>query len=497
MTGNFNVIILESQNGFSERIREYLQSQGQSTHVASNLKDVTKVLKHLVTPVILAELPNDTKAANKYINECLKIPNLLDYPFIAVGLNTDKYKDRLSKFFKFASCQDKPVNHGEIMKALSFISENFIFPGMQQPCTAAQSSGRTSDLLSTSYEPPKSRTETVILQQESLSVSELYSGFDSVPNLFFNQLDKYNLLNKDFNGKKYVLFMTENSIGEGGYLTHEFNTLDVYKEISSVPKFIQIKLHRVAYLSHQIIKNLVIDNSIIDDAKEAAILFNWSLVNEQKVYFKKDYLSLKSKVFRKELCSKIKDSAMNCALKLSKVQVAEIISLIGKYIGQEEAISDKPLSLAASAIAAVDMIDRACWQSNHFNPRAAYKIMLMAKTGELADIHPAVICSLIKVLSEALATNIKLILVPKNLRSNEALLKAASELVANDGETKVEINQLAPGMKLSRPLIAFDGKEILEQDMILDQDLIWRIWQLSMVRALNAPLIVDQKTLLN
>ena len=141
------------------------------------------------------------------------------------------------------------------------------------------------------------------------------------------------------------------------------------------------------------------------------------------------------------------------------------------------------------------MVDRACWQTNYFSPRAAYKLMSMAKSGELSEMHPAALCCIIKVLAEAITSNTQVLLIPKELRSDPELLQAAKEAretVIRSDEERVEISALTPGMKLSRPLVTFDGRELLEGDLTLDQDLIWRIWQLSLVRPLNAPHVITK-----
>ena len=62
--------------------------------------------------------------------------------------------------------------------------------------------------------------------------------------------------------------------------------------------------------------------------------------------------------------------------------------------------------------------------------------------------------------------------------------------VTKDGEERIKISSLSSGMTLSRPLKSFDGREILEAELRLDDDLIWRIWQLSSICPLNSPVII-------
>lgn len=496
MQNKCNVVIIESQRGFSEKIRDYLQTKGVSSHALGNMNEVSKSLLSLVMPIILVELPENSDAMARLLEDYTKIHNVKNYPLIVIGRNACSFEDQLNSDFELALCFNKPTNNADILEALNYIADNFSFPtqeNMPSPSKAMDSSGAAHQPI---VPPPPSAKKTQVEElDETLPASELYASFSSIPNLFFDELNKYNLLTKDFNGKKYVTFNNENSAENKDYWTTDDVSSKAFQEIADkLPKFLLTRIHRVAYLSNQIIGQITQDPALIEEAKQAAALFNWSLMNEQKVFFKKDYMTLKSKAFRKDLCSKVKDSAMKCAIDLSKAKVADIIAKIGKYIGREEQVTEDPTSIVASTIAAVDMVDRAVWQNNHFNPRAAYKIMVMAKSGQLSEFHPVVLCCIIKLLSEALASNIKMFLIPRKQKLDPVLVEAAKqtrEQTLNAGERKVEINELTPGMRLSRPLIAFDGREILDKDMVLDQDLIWRIWQLSMVRALNAPLVVE------
>jgi hypothetical protein len=118
-------------------------------------------------------------------------------------------------------------------------------------------------------------------------------------------------------------------------------------------------------------------------------------------------------------------------------------------------------------------------------------------SGKLRDLHPAVTCCLAKFLSEALAKSNPAHLIRKDIRENVDLIEKARtnrEQPVAANETKITLDQLLPGMKLSQPLFAFDGKQLLEEDLTLDQDLIWRIWQLSALRPINAPVIVVRKS---
>ena len=118
------------------------------------------------------------------------------------------------------------------------------------------------------------------------------------------------------------------------------------------------------------------------------------------------------------------------------------------------------------------------------------------KSGSLSDLHPLVSACAFKFLSETISTNPASFIVPKHLRDDPMLLEAARrtrEQQIESNETKVAIESLQPGMKLTRPIFSFDGRKVLSGNLVLDHDLIWRIWQLSALRPLNGPLVIQSE----
>ena len=62
------------------------------------------------------------------------------------------------------------------------------------------------------------------------------------------------------------------------------------------------------------------------------------------------------------------------------------------------------------------------------------------------------------------------------------------------GEKVKSENTHGSGCTLASAIAAglAEGKPLLEADIVFDQDLIWRLWQLASIRPLNGPLIATQ-----
>ena len=250
---------------------------------------------------------------------------------------------------------------------------------------------------------------------------------------------------------------------------------------------------RVSFIVEQISKPLQLSDKTQELMKAACFLHAWSFAGDEPELLKKTYDNPNAKIIRKNLCSRIKDGAMKVATDLADPELSKLIATIGRYIGEEEPVGDDEVSIAASLVMTADLTDRICYHSGTWNSRSAYHLMKRFKAGSLQEIHPTVWGCIIKFLSEAIVAKQSAFLLPKHVREDEELLERArgnKEDPVEDFEAKVPLAVLKPGMKLSRPLFAFDGKKILPDDLILDNDLIWRIWQLSAVRPLNSPVIV-------
>ena len=504
------MVIKESTKGYSNKLREYFQSKGITTHVLLDFKDAKKLLRELARPIVLYELPDSADETQKIVDSLVAETNIQMYPLLIIGKHAMKHDEALNAAFKLATAIQKPAPSSDLLEAVRYISEAFTYPTEAQvplPETAAPKS--SSDLVVPEKEeepklqvskvaPPvqtKISTDSIEIP-DKVSLHEVYKGFNSIPDLFFNQLSKLNLLEKTISGSEYTKIMHLDSLKQDAYLSQNAKVKDVVAEMTAtLPASSITRLHRIAYLVNNILDALNKNTALREDGKIAALLYNWTLSKEHKTLLRKDYLTNRSRTVRKDVCSRIKDSAMKIILDLKFPVAGEIVAKVARLIGREEKVSDDELTVIASTIASVDMIDRACWQSNHFNPRSAYKLMAMAKDGELSEIHPAVLCCIIKMLAEAIASSTQFLLIPQKVRKDPALIDArrrARETVIEEGEKRVEISDLTPGMRLSRPLITFDGRAILEEDLVLDQDLIWRIWQLSLVRPLNSPLVVAE-----
>ena len=102
---------------------------------------------------------------------------------------------------------------------------------------------------------------------------------------------------------------------------------------------------------------------------------------------------------------------------------------------------------------------------------------------------------ILKFLSESIVSTSYKFFVDGNTSNDPFLIQCAKDTKnynSKEYEESVDISALSTGMQLSKPLVSFDGKVIVGANVILDNDLVWRIWQISAIKPLNAPTIVKK-----
>jgi hypothetical protein len=209
-----------------------------------------------------------------------------------------------------------------------------------------------------------------------------------------------------------------------------------------------------------------------------------------------DYFSSSDPEVRRRIAKVVRESATKVSFDLGFPDESIVIALLARLIARDEVTRDSRECKLAYGLYVADVIDRMCWDSGYFNPARGYALLKQAKQGALADMNPAIAVVAVKFISEAIVGS------PPRLRSPAEFTRKYRQRIKNGevenprpraGERQVSVEDLAPGMQLSRPLKTFDGREILESDLKLDEDLIWRLWQLTSIRPLEVAMVVSER----
>ncbi len=477
-----DVLIVKRGQAISAKMHEGLLQSGYSTQLVNDLKECAKALQSVADPVLLVDCGVEEDPAYACIKELIEMTELHLYPVVVIGKDVDGYEGVLNRYFKAIATITLPCTLAEVVKGVEY--------------TLKASAGLRPAPIRRSSEPP-SPPPSGAYQDSSLDskplADNLYKNFQDIPEALFAQFTKLNLFERPVEGERYTSGVAEQDLKERGLVPHDPKVQEAFSTIlSSTSKWGRGHICRIAFLTSRILELLGISSELKECSKISVLLFPLSFPAGDKELLKQDYLGNRFVILRKDLCSRLKDSAMKIAVELAKPEAGNIVASMARLVGREEQVHDTPEGLVSNTIMTADLVDRVCFHSGCWNPHAAYSLLRKFKSGKIKDTHPAVLACVIKLLSEAISASPALILSKKD-RLNPALVAEAARIENQSvgaHEVKVPISKLAPGMRLTRPLVAYDGTEILSSDLLLDQDLIWRIWQLSAIRPLNGPAVV-------
>lgn len=490
-----DLLIVQRAESLTSRILATLQRKGFALRTVKTAEDACSTAPNLVQPILLIYCGDQVGCA-EYCTEFTARPELHRFPLLVLGKDVDGLEPELCNYFGFATTLRVPFNINDLLRAVRFIAREYKFQTAEE-----RKRVEPAPIEIPPTESPPARVTQVLEDEEDVLLPSqshaLYSEATTVTSLLFQQLQSYKLFERSVGGGAYPRLSKEAHFDVNKILPSDQSLAKAVKDMTrDIGRWCTLHLYRCHFLVGKILEPLDFDPRFLQQAKSATLLFAYAFGRKNRSLLRAEYSGRGTLLLRKELCSLIKDSALQIATSLRQPETAELVATIGRLIGREEVVSDECRLVIASSVMASDLVDRICFQSGNWNPRAAYSLVRKIKSGRLRDFHPAVLCCLVKLLTEAVTEAPPAYLVSGSIRKNPELKAQAQETKSqqvSEDEAKVDISSLSPGMRLSRPLYAFDGRQILSEDLVLDEDLILRIWQLCALRPLNAPVVV-QKT---
>jgi hypothetical protein len=468
-----NVVILPQSTKLPIGLQEALNSKNLSSKVCSTLVEASDALNASDESVFLVYAGEDANL-DSLTNTLTTKTELHTSPLIIVGENIDRYESLLNRFFILATTITLPCDNADIVSAVKYISRYLEKVRSRKVAEAS-----------------------TIVKSEFESYQKLFGGFSTIPNLAFAKLKELDLFEKDSGGETYALMFRPQESQDKSFLPKSPQIKQFIANITdSLATDRTSRAMRISLLSHNIFTALGFYGEYLECAKEAASLYSAGILKADKNLTQSQYLVGDKELLRKEICSGIKDSLLSFGDVISNERTRKIIILLAKLIGEEESLDNSSECLAASAIAIADAIDRVIYNRNVFQPVGAYSVLSVLKKQEFSFIHPLVLGITVKILAEAVSSSISVMNKSKKLQQVSQLLNAADEIdesiILGDTES-IPLSKLEPGMRLtSKGINTEDGKVLISESMELDQDIIWRLWQLSAIRPLQKKVIVEK-----
>ncbi len=445
-TQSKNVILLDRFGNLDQNLPEALRAKGYRSEISTDLKEAIKKARNLTKPILFIDGGRSQDLGLLVVRELLLESEIKSYPIVLTADGVSHLEAEVRKAIPAFSLVHAPA------KTLSIIT------GIE-----------AVEHIALKFSPP----ERIEVQQSS------------IPSFVFSEIARLNLEDRSLGGS---LFAKVNSQGADGRIIEPISTRikKVYKEKldKASPRW-NSRFQRINYVTECLSNALGIDS---EKALQLSSSYACSFIVGPEEYLTKDYLGPRRQAFRTELCSRIKDSAMEVGFSAGDEELAQKILNLAKAIGREHTLSNDELGVVIAA----DIIDRVCTRRGHFNPRVTYDFLRRVRFGLLDWIPTPIVAVLLKFVSESIAASAAKLLQNKKFKLDPLTRQKVSSIIAEPllhDEAQVGISDLAPGMLLSKPIHAFDGAQVLEGGLKLDEDLVMRIWQLSSLRPLIDPTV--------
>lgn len=469
----YEVLILSPFDLLPRDLPEFLQLKGFASRFVSDARELEEALKEFQHPILIVDCGPTRSSTQEQIDFMSKLDDVRLFPIVFTGPDAEAFQSSVDREFKFGFTLQTPCVNADVLDVVRYGIDAYV-----------------------SHRQRKEKTPSEPVTLKALAQSEELQKLPA-PERFFKSMQVSGLEGLDFKAELYISGQIDYQyLVQNKYLPKDTNVnAALLVLLNDSGKWSRLHFCRLCFLTNQLLGTIELNDRFIDAAKAASFLYAAALYEHHPELLRINYMSRENASKRKEISSRIKDSAIDVAAQFKFPELNAIIAAMARLIAEEEEPIESEVSLIASMLVSADLLDRLAFQTGRWTPRNANALLRRAKEGRLGFVHALFQVCLIKFISEAVSASPPQLIIPFKLRKRTDLIEEAKrsrDAPVKEDQKKVEIADLLPGMKLSQPLVAFDGREILTTDLTLDQDLIWRLWQLSSVRALNAPLVVSK-----
>ena len=450
------VVYHEIVSPLSEEVLEGLSTRGYKPLKADTFDAAAQKLARISRGILLVECGSSKDSTVAAIKELVEAEALHGFPIVIVGAGAESYDAVLSRHFRIASTVDLPCDTTRILNAVAYTL-----------------------IASEKTDGPEGQKEPTLVEN------------------LFNQFFQRNILEQNLGGRQYPRLLRQDQLPTSLYLpTRPKQVATLVLELSELvtPKAL-LHLHRIAFLTHLVTEALRIDPETKEAAKASAFLWARAVARKRGDFITREFPEVDADDYRKSLAAAVREAGTDLDRLLGPNKLRNVLFTMGALSIDEQQDASEETRMAASIVLGSEIVDRTAFPGGRWSPRAAHRLLRCAKENRLPPLHPAALCCLVKIVAEAVASTQGNLLLERKITDNAKLQAQAQrfrEEPLESHEERVEITNLAPGMRITRPVVAFDGRTILDAGINLDEDLIWRLWQLSAIRPLNGPMVITR-----
>jgi hypothetical protein len=228
------------------------------------------------------------------------------------------------------------------------------------------------------------------------------------------------------------------------------------------------QVNRCIFINGKTCKLLNLTDNKLDDSISAGYLCIGELLADKDLIHKNLFID-PTKSGRLKAANLIKRSLDRSDL-ISTENLTAIITKVAGLMDSTAIAEDDDVSLVASAVILSKIMNVSCFKQGFWNTHGAYWLLSSIRRGDFKNIHPNVVAGAIAFTTHGI-----------DCEQGYYELHKDNLPDLNTNEEIIPLSKLTPGMKLSKPLTSQKGREIIESDTVLDNDLIIRIMQISAI----------------
>ena len=268
--------------------------------------------------------------------------------------------------------------------------------------------------------------------------------------------------------------------------------------MTSADEWLGMHARRVAFIGGAITNSLALGTERDLNVRTSGLILNWGLMSGRPATTHADLFKFHEIDDINAIVDGLRVSAELINERLKDDTAARTISTIADLLGDNTVKESGDVLEDAKSVLAIEAIDRLCWMNGSFDSFGAYRSIRHLRNGAPFRVSEDVLHGLLRVLGEGVSQHVTVDSAfgsePADRLEEEekarAALREAKKLANEKAQFHVELPDLKPGMRLARPLLSRDGRVVLPANTEIDDDIIFRLWQLSAIRPLQSPVAV-------
>jgi len=267
-------------------------------------------------------------------------------------------------------------------------------------------------------------------------------------------------------------------------------------------RWLGLHARRVAAFGATLANCLGLDTERNQNVRTVGLFLNWGLRDSLSEVLRWDRYSDKDPAMATVVAAGFRESAQFVQAELGDERASQTIEMVANLLEGTASTENEALLEDAKCAMAIEFVDRVCWANGFWNPRGVNMVLRKFLAEHDIDHEDDILWGVARGLAESVSTliSVKSMFIPSQIsevggtRHASRMLNGDGdkstlhvvEIVGDTGAVTIPLPNLMPGMRLAQPIVALDGKEVLQAGIELNREMIFRLWRLAAIRPVGS-----------